>query len=433
MSKELPKVLVPTVNVWQDKGVVRTLPEIFAAWDKDRVAQIYTRAALPNTQSCNRFLRINESAVLKSVFKRSIPTAREVFNTPTVDERALSELSEEKKRYAALKKKHSWFMTLCREMVWLLGKWKAPELSSFAEDFAPDMLFCTIYPFVYIARIQRYLIKKLRVPVVGYLFDDNYSYKACGFNLFARMHRFWLRKNVKALVKSCDKLFVISPMQQEEVKRVFGKDSTILTRAIDPKENFVPKKTAEPIEMIYTGKLILGRDKTLAEIAKAVANINKAGEKIKFKIYSAETPKEKYREIFSQGGTQFMGSVTADKIARLQEESDITVFAESLVGKDRFGARLSFSTKLTDYFLSGRCIFAVGDKEIAPMDYLKREDAAICVNSFEDIEKELRDLVEDRERISLYGKKAYECGVRNHSRERVSSCFMEGMLSAFED
>ena len=99
MDRELPRVLVPTINVWQDKGSVRTLPEIFAAWDKYKVAQIYTRASLPATDSCEKFLRINESAVLKSIFKRGITTTREVENTFEADEKALAELSEEKKRY----------------------------------------------------------------------------------------------------------------------------------------------------------------------------------------------------------------------------------------------------------------------------------------------------------------------------------------------
>ncbi len=432
MAKELPRVLVPTINVWQDTGSVRTLPEIFAAWDADKVAQVYTRAALPNTKVCKRFLRINESAVLKSVVKRNITTTRVVKNTPVADEGAQKELSEEQKRYARARKKHSYAMTLCRELVWLLGKWRTSELENFVEDFDPQMLFCTIYPFVYSARIQRYLIKKTGVPVVGYLFDDNYSYKACGLNPLAYIHRFWLRRNVKVLVKACDKLFVISPMQQQEYLKVFKKESTILTRAIDPKKDFTPKNPSEPLEMIYTGKLILGRDRTLSEIAKAVAKINESGEKIRFKIYSVDSPKEKYKERLTSGGTEFMGSVTADKIAALQENSDITVFAESLKGKNRFAARLSFSTKLTDYFTSGRCIFAVGDKAIAPMDYLKREDAALTVSSYEEIEKTLRELTEHKQKVMVYGQKAYDCGVRNHEREKVMSDFRKVMLSAVE-
>ncbi|MGN0452667.1 MAG: hypothetical protein ACI4GZ_02575 [Ruminococcus sp.] len=431
MEKKLPRVLVPTINVWQDKGSVRTLPEIFSCWDKESVAQIYTRAALPDTEVCDRFLRIDEGAVLKSVFKRSTLTSKRVENSHGQEsQEAKQELLSEEKRYARAKKRHSWFMTLCREMVWLLGKWKTPELDKFTEEFDPQIIFATVYPFVYIGRIQLYLIKKTGVPVVGYLFDDNISYKACGANPFAYIHRFWLRRYTGKLLSACDKLFVISPMLQKECKRLYNKDSVILTRPIDFSQKVQEKKPSEPIEMIYTGKLILDRDKTLFEIAKAVKDINKNGGKIHFEIYSADTPKEKYAEAFNEGGTHFCGAVSADKIALLQSNADITVFAEALKGKHRYSARLSFSTKLTDYLASGRCIFAVGNSDIAPMDYLKREDCAVCVNSAADIEAKLKELAENPSLIEEYGRKATACGQRNHRREKVSETFKSVMCSA---
>ena len=50
MNDKLPKTLVISVNVWQDSGNIRTLPEIFACYDKEKVAQIYTKAGVPETQ-----------------------------------------------------------------------------------------------------------------------------------------------------------------------------------------------------------------------------------------------------------------------------------------------------------------------------------------------------------------------------------------------
>ena len=46
--------------------------------------------------------------------------------------------------------------------------------------------------------------------------------------------------------------------------------------------------------------------------------------------------------------------------AEIQENADVVVFVESLEKEHRLVARLSFSTKLTDYFASGKCIFALG-------------------------------------------------------------------------
>ncbi len=435
MNSKLPKVLVISVNVWQDSGNIRTLPEIFACYEKEKVAQIYTKAGVPDTQVCDRFFRINENAVIKSIFKRSTKTSSEVKNCEgRLSRNEQEELLAQQKRYSLARKKHSWLMTLCREFVWLFGKWKTPELDKFLDDFAPEVLFVPVYPFVYMSRLQLYIIKCTKVPVVAYISDDNYTYKACGRNPLAYIHRFWLRKGVKKIIGGCKKLFVIAPKQKEEYDKLFGVNSILLTRAVEISEKAQQEKTPElPLRMIYTGKLGIGRDKALAEIAKAVAKINQEKDSISLRIYSGDTPVGEALEAFKGKGVEFCGSVTADKIAKLQKESDITVFAESLEKRFKNAARLSFSTKLTDYFKSGRCIFAIGDKDIAPMEYLIEEDAAITVTDYSQIETKLRELCRTPEIVKEYGEKALMCGKRNHSPEKVLEEFKRVMCSVTAD
>ena len=431
MKDNLPRVLVPTINVWRDSSNIRTLPEIFASYDKDKVAQIYTKAGVPDTSVCDRFFRINENAVIKSIFKRKIKTSAPIKNSSAkISVKEQKELEEEKQRYDSARKKHSWLMSLCREVVWLLGKWKTPELDKFIDDFAPEALFLPVYPVVYMARLQLYIIKRTGVPVVGYISDDNYTYKTCGKNPLAYVHRFWLRKGVKKIIDRCDKLFVIAPKQKEEYDRVFGTDSIILTRAVESSPKVLKDKTPEyPIKMVYAGKLGIGRDKTLAEIAKAVAKINSDKVRLNFDIYSADTPVGGTLNAFCSEGVSFCGSVSAQKVEKILDDSDIVVFAESLDSKHKNAARLSFSTKLTDYFKSGRCIFAAGTEDIAPMDYLIKEDAAVTVTEYEDIEPKLRELCENPGLVIDYGRKAFECGVRNHSKEKVTGEFRKVMSS----
>ena len=122
-------------------------------------------------------------------------------------------------------------------------------------------------------------------------------------------------------------------------------------------------------------------------------------------------------------GCRLCDAVPKDKVAAIQEQADILVFAESLSKKYRYAARLSFSTKITDYFCAGRCIFALGSNEIAPIDYLSEEDAAVVVTDYKDIEGALRKLCDNPALIEEYGKKAYDCGKRHHSREDVYNLF----------
>ena len=418
MDNKLPRVLVPGIHVWQDKSSIRTLPEFFSCWDKDKIAHVYTKAGLPQSSVCDRFFRINENAVIKSVFNRRVKTSSRVVNTESMTEAQQQEMAKESKRYNG---RHGIFLSFMRDMVWLLGKWKTKELDKFVEEFDPEVLFVTIYPVVYTARIQRYLIRKTGKPAVCFIADDNYSFKNCGLNPLAYIYRIWLRYNVRKLIKQCHRLFVITPKQKEEYDRIFGIDSLILTRTVDIDDADNNKRNPHnPLKMVYTGKLGIGRDKTVADVAAAVEEINKDGERIRFDVYSGDTPKGKLAELLSRGGNRFCGSVTADKIEGIQREADITLFAEAITGKYKNAARLSFSTKITDYFKSGTCIFAVGNKDTAPMDYLIKEDAAVAATSKAEIKEKLLRLCDNPSMVTEYRKKAMDCGKRNHNRKKMA-------------
>ena len=103
-----------------------------------------------------------------------------------------------------------------------------------------------------------------------------------------------------------------------------------------------------------------------------------------------------------------------DEVQSVQKAADILVFVESLVNKYKNVARLSFSTKITDYLKSGKCIFAIGDKEIAPIDYFNRYDSAITASSYDEVYKKLAEIIDNPEIINLYGEKAFNCGKENH-------------------
>lgn len=430
MSNKLPKVLIPCINAWRDESGIRTLIDIFSHWDKDCIAQIYTRADLPKTKICKNFFQISENEVLHSIIKRNKYIGRRVYNEADIlDKYDKSAMLEEHERYAKARKKHSWLMSICREIVWALGKWKSKELDRFIDEFDPDVLFLPIYPTVYMGWIQLYIMKKTNKPVICYLADDNYTYKTCSKNPLAYLHRFFLRKVVKKIMKKCNKLFVIVPKQKAEYDKIFNTNSVILTKGIDFNHNkFIQNEVNSPISMVYTGKMVIGRDKSLVKISKALEKINKKEIKIKFDIYSPDISTPNVMEMLNKNGCTFKGSINKSEVEEIQKNADIVVFVESLEKKYRYAARLSFSTKLTDYFKSGKCIFAIGDKDIAPIDYLKSEDAAIIATNYAEIEQKLNELSNSRKIILEYGAKGYECGRRNHDEEKIKQILLSNIL-----
>ena len=84
-------------------------------------------------------------------------------------------------------------------------------------------------------------------------------------------------------------------------------------------------------------------------------------------------------------------------------------------------ARLSFSTKLTDYFSAGKCIWAIGNQDLGPISYIKEEGAGVVSTDSDSICKVLQEILNNPHLIEEFSCKAYNCGVRNHHPCYISS------------
>lgn len=429
MSEILPKVLVVDVNAWRTDSGANTLRDIFSCWEPDRLAVVYTSSQLPDSEVCNNYFQISENQVLKSVFKPTIRVGRMVEKTPENDD---ADAQEEKERYAKAHRNHSKWMRLAREVVWKLGHWKTKALMKFVQDFEPDIIFVPIFPYAYLGRIQEYIIKLTGKPTVCYLADDNYSYDSCQ-DLIDYIHRFWVRQFVGPLSRHSSQMFVIVDKEKEDTDLRFGTDSVILTKCIDfTGVSYQHKKLNDPLKFVYTGGLIIGRDRTLALVADAINEINTvAGEtKATLYIYSQTIPDDGIMARINTGASHYCGSVPHQQVKGIQADADVVIFAESIEGKDANIAKLSFSTKITDYLSNGKCVLAIGKDYIAPMDYFKRNDSAILAYDADDIPVQIKKIVDNPDIIDEYGEKAFNCAVRNHEKTMMNKRFIETMCKA---
>lgn len=312
-KEELPKVLVIDVNGWREDAGSNTLRDIFRCWDPDRLALIYTSSQMPSTEVCHHYFQISENQVLKSVYHPTMRVGCIVNNTLSNDS---EDAKRERERYTQAHKNHSKWLRLAREVVWKLGHWKTKALKQFVLDFDPDIIFVPIFAYAYMGRIQEYIIRMTNKPTVCYLADDNYSYDACQ-DWIDYIHRFWTRQFVGPLARNCKEMFVIIDKEKEDTDHRFGTDSVILTKGIDFKNRpFVERLQNKPLSFVYTGGLIIGRDKTLALVADAINKVNtEAGETLaEFFIYSQHQPSDEINARINVGAAHYCGSVPHQEI-----------------------------------------------------------------------------------------------------------------------
>lgn len=105
----------------------------------------------------------------------------------------------------------------------------------------------------------------------------------------------------------------------------------------------------------------------------------------------------------------FCGRISRDEVLHVQIKSDVVIFAEALEGKEANAAKLSFSTKITDYISNGKCVLAIGKDYIAPIDYFQRNDSALIAHSKDEILRQIKRIVENPNIVDEYGEKAFNC------------------------
>lgn len=428
----MPRILICTVDTWNSKlsaSSSNTFSALFSQYDAQDVANIYIREELPDSKVCSRYFQISEQRVIKSLFNPKIKTGKEVFAAEKMTESELSSLEKSKELYGKNRAKRSYFKLFVREAIWLLGKWRSKELDAFLESFSPEIIVFSMEGYIHFNRICRYVIKKTAARAIGYFWDDNFTYKQLKNNFGYMALRFFQRKSLKKLSKCTDKFWAISPKTKKEADEFFGIDSVLLTKPADMPEKFSPESVSNgTLKLVYTGNLAIGRKSTIIAVSKALDRLNEKTPLMELFVY---TPTELLPEELKELGkyVHIYPPVPMEEVAAIQKKADILLFLEDIDGPMSKKARLSFSTKITDYLKSGRCILALGNPDTAPMEYFKQTDSALCITQKEKIEETLRLISEHPDLLTEYAEKAYKCGKENHNGEKIRETVRETVNS----
>lgn len=420
---ELPKVLIVSRLVWDDTSNSNTLGNLFKNYNPDKIARIYIESKSPNTNCCYRFFQISEFSLIKKLFNWQFPIGK-VIDT-RYERMNATEDNEVAKKEAGIFKfvrgHRLWIFSILRDILWSLNGWKSKELRQFIEDFDPDVIWLDGSPLILMNRLNNYVAGlQTDKPVVTFLMDDVYDYRSCA-SIWDKIYKFFLRKHVKKTVQSASHVFVASPKMKEEYDKIFGINSTFITKSID-KDIIAtqPSRIHNPVKLVYLGNVLIGRLDTLCFISQAIKQLNQATIKIEFDIYTGDKIDSKHQTLLDVPGVKVHGLVPYNEVSSIIDNSDVQVFVESISGRKRNIARLSFSTKIIDYLASGKCVFAVGPADVAPIEYFKNEEAALVATSKEEITDRLNQLL-NPDIIEEYARKAMDCGCRNHERNKLDN------------
>lgn len=425
------RVLVITYLPWRnDTSVGNSYSNIFSGMDdKIEFAHVYVKDGMPENNLVKKYYCISEKQLIKSVFTR-----KDVGKAFEIENSIGSAKVKYSKKYNLMRLLRWDIFFLGRDLAGSLGKWRNSSFDAFLDSFHPDIIFGTLGGNTAINQMMIYAKDKTNAKLILYPWDDWYHINKYAKSPIYKIKMKYERKYMRLTANCCEFMYTISEKMQEEYSKIFRKKCKVLRKGYDfTKEPEFKKTKPEDVRLIYSGNIGDKRWEVLAKLAEAINEINNSRNvKMKLYIYSLSAVDDEMSKALNvQGASEFMGSVSSTELPPIMNDSDILVHVEPIDKKRLETCRLSFSTKIVDYFYAGKCILAIGGQN-ASMKYLKDNDAAIVVENTDDIHAALNRITIDFDMINDYSKKAWNCGKRNHDIFTIQEMIYSDFLNVIE-
>ena len=375
-----------------------------------------------------QYFQITEKLLIQNLRNKTKPSGIRVFP----QEGNAVELNKQEQRGFDQARKVRWMVLFwARDLLWKIGRWKSKELHDFLDEVKPDVIFYPIYYPSHLNVMARYFHQYTGAPMVGYIADDFYTLRQFSLSPLYWIDRLFKRRQVKKTIEQCEVLYVISEIQKKEYEKLFTPPCKILTKCADFKAPApVWPRPENTVKLIYAGNLGAGRWESLAMAAKAVEQLREEGFPVQLDIYSATPMSKAMSKALCRQGSTYHAPVSYGEILKLQHEADIMLHVEGMSLKSRLAVHQSFSTKLVDFFSMGKCILAIGPGNVASMDHLIKNDAAVTAQTQDETYEKLKQLLQDPELVLQHGKKAYACGAKHHEKECMQAMLWNDLKEA---
>jgi len=386
------RILTISLNAWNDTMATgNTFSNFFKNLKpEDQIANIYCRDENINNKICKLYFKVTErDQIIKifdkshcgSVFKYSHVS---LLNTP----KKYKSNNLKQILFGLLQKIRPSILLYIREFLWDMNIWKSQCLFDFLKDFHPDIIYMHGHNNIYMHKLLWYCQKVTNAKVAVFFGDDMYNDKGETF-LKKKYHKRY-QKQLEFTINNANILFGGSPKLVEEYGSIFGRQFNLLIKSCDSFSLCKDKNTSCPITLMYAGNLLYGRDSVLKDVANIIQLINKDRVIFQMHIYSASYTDTKTKKILNDGINSFLHAPkNFSEICHLLNQTDLALFVESFDERYKKQTRLSFSTKIIDYFQADTAILTYGPADVSSIDYLLHSKVSFTATSFDELKEVL--------------------------------------------
>lgn len=322
------KILVLSNAVWSDNNCFgNSFSNIFDNITGIETANIFCSSGAPYNRIVKRYFQITEKSLLRNLKTKSVSSGKEMIHSENQKKQVYTSTN---KFISFAKSNRAIVFFWIRDLIWKIGRWKSNELKKFIDDFEPDVLFMPLYYSAYLNDIAQFIKQYTGKPMFGYVSDDIYTMRQFSLSPLYWINRLYIRPKIKRTVKECEHLYVISDIQKQEYEKCFHKECKLLWKGAEFKNKPNKKQIGQPVKLVYTGNIGVGRYKQLASIGQVIAKLNSEKKRAELDIYTMTPMSQKMkRAVAVPNAINLKGGISPEEVVKVQNEADILVHVES--------------------------------------------------------------------------------------------------------
>ncbi len=421
MEQLSPKVLILGHSFNNYDGIGITLTSLFSSWSKSRiaiVAPIVPVVFLTQNQLCDRYFNTIENR--SHVISENCRVGNVLSSTFYFED---NRSRARKKVSSFLHKKIGMNDLIDRNPV-------SKELIDFINDFNPDIIYTCLGSYGAIQYVKKVCEQtENRFPLAIHIMDD---WPATLFN--GRYFRWiWKRKYHKAFVdivkRSILRLSICEGMSKEYISRYnqifFPFHNPVDVDLWDKVPNKEFQSDCAIKKIVFFGKINDDTRDALLDMCNVVTKLNKQGIRIQFDIYSPNYSKN-IANLFSKFlSCKIFPSIPHEEVKDHIKDYDVVYFPLCFSDRTRCYAKLSMSTKTSEYMVSKVPILLYCPEELELYKYASSEGWACCVTrrNENDLLESLANLLVDSDLRNRLTQNAYQLAVSKHNLAGVSEDF----------
>lgn len=423
--KNYPRVLIVTVNpLSSTSNNGKTFASFFEGYPKECIAQLYFHREIPTSNVCDNYYKISDEDIINNILKISKNIGKKVCRE-TIVERLIPENINNKLKKSSMAR-------LARSFLWTSLDLERGDVQQWLDKFNPEIIFFCGGDANYLYNNVLKISRNYNAKIIYYITDD-YVLPYFSLNIFTLLNRIWTRNVFKKISNNSSLVLTIGDKMTRIYKEKYGIESKKIMNLVELKEIEIHDKILKNnnLKFVYVGGLHSNRWKSLSLIGKSLERIEKKGLKGELKIYSQYQPEEKIlAEMNNKYFSNYCGSLDSEGVKKILDDADVLVHVESFDRNSKMITYLSISTKIPEYMSAGKCILAIGPKDVASIEYLVETNSGYVITSMEDndIDNKMIELFQNPDKREHYVKQAWLTAKQNHDVEIRREEFQQDVI-----